>query len=179
MTIPLRSADIPSEASAQHGCHKNLQKFLDYRLGKYVTVGRLAAFAAMGMALSGCGTITQGPTQSIAFTSNPPGAECHLWENTNWHIATLTTPMTITVRKTKYDLEVVCSKQGYKDGTVTLISGYGLGVFGNAIIGGATGWAIDSATGSDNKYPSVANVTLMPITAGSTASVATLNPSEK
>src|ERR1700760_1470956 len=91
------------------------------------------------MFLAGCGTITEGPTQSIAFTSNPQGAECDLWENATWHIATLTTPATITVRKTKYDIEVTCSKDGFKNGTTTLVSGYGIGVFGNAIIGGAMG----------------------------------------
>jgi hypothetical protein len=129
---------------------------------------QFTAFAALCIALSGCGTITQGPTQTIAFTSNPPGAECELWQNGKWRIATLTTPATITVRKTKYDIEMTCRKDGYNEGTTTLISGYGLGVFGNAIIGGYVGWGIDSATGSDNKYPSVAGVSLTPMAPAAT-----------
>lgn len=128
-----------------------------------MTLQRFAVFAALGALLSGCGTITQGPTQNITFTSNPAGAECHLWENGSWHIASFTTPASVNVRKTKYDIEMTCKKDGYSDGTTTLISSYGLGVFGNIILGGAYGWAIVSATGSDNKYPSTASVNLTPI----------------
>jgi hypothetical protein len=146
--------------------------------GFHVRLQQFATLAALCALLCGCGTITQGPTQAITFISNPPGAECELWQNGKWRIATLTTPATITVRKTKYDIEMACQKDGYKDGTTTLISGYGLGVFGNAIIGGYVGWGIDSATGSDNKYPSIGTVSLTPLAPARSASLAAVIPPE-
>lgn len=132
-------------------------------LGFRMTLRQLSIAAGICAILSGCGTITQGPTQTITFLSDPSGADCELWQNGRWRVATLTTPASITVRKTKYDMEMTCRKEGYQEGTTTLVSGYGLGTFGNFIIGGATGWAIDSATGSDNKYPSTAVVSLKPL----------------
>jgi len=37
--------------------------------------------------------------------------------------------------------------------------------FGNIVLGGGIGWAIDSASGADNKYDGVVNVTLVPASA--------------
>ena len=37
--------------------------------------------------------------------------------------------------------------------------------FGNIILGGGIGWAIDSASGADNKYTSPVNVSMVPVTA--------------
>ncbi|MFN4088863.1 MAG: hypothetical protein ACK4QW_07435 [Alphaproteobacteria bacterium] len=36
---------------------------------------------------------------------------------------------------------------------------------GNIILGGGIGWAIDSASGADNKYTSPVNMTLVPLSA--------------
>lgn len=35
--------------------------------------------------------------------------------------------------------------------------------FGNIVLGGGIGWAIDSASGADNKYTSPVNITLVPV----------------
>ncbi len=122
----------------------------------------LAAVAAMGGALAGCGTITQGTSQDIAITSNPSGAHCDLTRKGE-HVATLDkTPGSVKVDKTKNDILLTCSMTGYQDASVNLESGYGIGTFGNIILGGGIGWAIDSATGADNKYPSSANVQFVP-----------------
>jgi hypothetical protein len=34
--------------------------------------------------------------------------------------------------------------------------------FGNIVVGGGIGWAIDSSTGSDNKYTSPVNISMVP-----------------
>jgi hypothetical protein len=76
----------------------------------------------------------------------------------------------VKVDKTKNDILLTCSMTGYQDASANLESGYGVGTFGNIILGGGIGWAIDSATGADNKYPSTANVQFIP--AGQTAPAA-------
>jgi hypothetical protein len=120
-----------------------------------------ATAVLMAVGLSGCGTITQGTSQDIAITSNPTGGHCDLNRNGE-HLATLySTPGRVHVDKTKYDIAVTCTKPGYQPASINLESGYGIGTFGNIILGGAIGWGIDSATGADNKYPSAANVQLI------------------
>jgi hypothetical protein len=133
-----------------------------------------AACAALCVALSGCGSITQGIHQDITFTSTPPGAQCELTKRGE-HVATLMTPATITVRKSKDDMLVTCKRDGYQDASAPLVSGYGVGTFGNIILGGGIGWAIDSSTGADNKYPSSADVTMVPV-GGPAAKPTTLAP---
>ena len=68
------------------------------------------------------------------------GGHCDLNRNGE-HLATLySTPGTVHVDKTKYDIAVTCTKPGYQPASVNLESGYGVGVFGNIILGGAVGW---------------------------------------
>jgi hypothetical protein len=132
-----------------------------------------ATAAVIAISLSGCGTITQGTTQNITITSSPSGGHCDL-NRDGGHLATLySTPGRVHVDKTKYDIAVICTKPGYQTASVNLESGYGIGTFGNAILGGAIGWGIDSATGADNKYPSTANVQFIPLEGDAAALAAT------
>jgi len=139
----------------------------------------VAAMAALGALLSACGTITQGTSQNITITSTPPGGHCDLTRKGE-HVATLDrTPGTVKVDKTKNDILLTCQMAGYQDATVNLESGYGAGTFGNIILGGGIGWAVDSATGADNKYPSTANVQFVPAGAAPIpAAVAPVTPAK-
>jgi hypothetical protein len=135
-------------------------------------ISAATAAALMGISLSGCGTITQGTSQDIAIVSSPSGSRCDLNRHGE-HLATLySTPGQVHVDKTKYDIAVTCTKPGYQAASVNLESGYGIGTFGNIILGGAVGWGIDSATGADNKYPSAANVRLIPLQGDAAAQIA-------
>lgn len=126
-------------------------------------IGAVTAAALAAIGLSGCGTITQGTSQDIAVTSSPSGGHCDL-NRDGEHVATLySTPGRVHVDKTKYDIALTCTKPGYQTASVNLESGYGIGTFGNIILGGAIGWGIDSATGADNKYPSAVNVQFIPL----------------
>ncbi len=69
----------------------------------------------------------------------------------------------VKVDKTKHNMLLTCTLSGYQDASANLESGYGAGTFGNIILGGGIGWAIDSASGADNKYPSSANVQFVPL----------------
>jgi hypothetical protein len=122
-----------------------------------------AAFAVGATSLGGCASITEGTHQAITVNTNPPGASCVL-NRKEGQIATIaSTPGDVIIRKTKYDITVVCDKPGYQQATFMDHSGVEGMTFGNAILGGGIGWAIDSSTGSDNKYDSPVNVTLVPV----------------
>jgi hypothetical protein len=135
------------------------------------------AVVIVASCLTGCGTITQGTSQNITVTSVPPGGHCDLTRKGE-HVATLdATPGVVKVDKTKNDILLTCKLAGYQDASVNLESGYGAGTFGNIILGGGIGWAIDSATGADNKYPSTANVQFVPV--GATPVPAAAAPAAK
>jgi len=72
------------------------------------------------------------------------------------------TPGTLLVKKTKYDITIACDRPGFDQATFLNHSAVAGATFGNIILGGGIGWAIDSASGADNKYESPANLTLVP-----------------
>ncbi len=78
----------------------------------------------------------------------------------------LKAPGSTLVNKTKHDIWIVCVKQGYQQATYLNHSGIAPGTFGNIVAGGGIGWAIDSASGADNKYDSPVNLSLVPAPPG-------------
>jgi hypothetical protein len=72
------------------------------------------------------------------------------------------TPGVAFVQKTKYDIMVVCDREGFEQATYRNHSGAAGATFGNIILGGGIGSAIDSASGSDNKYDGPVNLTMVP-----------------
>ena len=118
----------------------------------------------LGVALmsGACSSIIEGTSQEIMVNTNPNGAKC-VFNREGGVIGTIdTTPAALTVKKTKDDITVVCSKEGYQDASYLNHSGAAGATFGNIILGGGIGWAIDSASGADNKYDTPINITLVP-----------------
>ena len=116
--------------------------------------------------LSACASIVEGTSQNILVNTNPPGAECGLYRK-GLRIATVaSTPGSALVNKTKNDIWIVCGKAGYQQATYFNHSGIAGGTFGNIVLGGGVGWAIDSASGADNKYDGTVNMSLIPQMAG-------------
>ncbi|MGH6872715.1 MAG: hypothetical protein ACREHE_14530 [Rhizomicrobium sp.] len=112
----------------------------------------LAALALAGVALSGCATVIQGTTQSVSVnTASVEGAQCTLTSSEGtWYV---TTPGSVTVHKTKNDLDAVCKKDGYQDATATIPSKFGATTLGNVILGGGVGIIVDAASGANYSYP--------------------------
>src|SRR5215475_14361361 len=125
---------------------------------------RFARIFALGCALSGCASVIEGTSQIVTVNTNPAGASCTLNRKPEGVIGEINnTPAGVTVRKTKYDITVKCHKAGYQEATYLNESGNAGATFGNIVAGGGIGWAVDSASGSDNKYESSVNLTLVPI----------------
>lgn len=114
--------------------------------------------------LAACSTIIDGDSETLTFNSSPSGAHCKLNRN-NETVGEVITPGQVTVRKSKDDIDVICTKDGYENSSAHLKSDIAAATFGNAILGGLGGWAIDSARGSDNKYQETNYITLTARTA--------------
>lgn len=126
---------------------------------------------AMGLLSTACASVIDGTSQEITFYSNPPEAECAL-ERAGKPLSRVVTPGTVTVKKTKHGIKVVCAKEGYHDAHAFLDSKIQDATWGNIILGGGIGWAIDSASGADNKYDKSLTVTLVPLQEAANSGVA-------
>jgi hypothetical protein len=126
--------------------------------------------------LGACSSIVEGTSQEIVINTTPAGASCALNRKDTVIARVAPTPGAATIKKTKYDITVLCEKDGYQQATFLDKSGVAGATFGNIILGGGVGWAIDSASGADNKYDSPVNITLVPVGAAAPAAAPTPPP---
>jgi hypothetical protein len=111
--------------------------------------------------LSGCASIFEGTTQQISVNTNPAGARCTFWKNGALVADVASTPGTVTIRKSKDDLFIVCDKPGYASATYVNKSGLAMATFANILTAGLA-WAVDSSRGADNKYQGSVTMALTP-----------------
>lgn len=132
----------------------------------------IAALAAAAIPLTACASIIEGTSQIITVNTNPAGAVCTLNRNPEGTIGQINpTPAGVTIKKTKYDITIKCNKPGYQEATYLNHSAAAGATAGNLILGGGIGWAIDSASGADNKYDTPVNITLVPVAGAAPAPV--------
>jgi hypothetical protein len=124
--------------------------------------GAAFAVAITAVYVSGCASIVSGTSQEIKVVTNPPGANCAFEREGSVIARVEQTPGGVTIKKTKHDITLKCNKDGYQETTYLNHSGADGSTFGNMVLGGGIGWAIDSASGADNKYDGVVNLTLTP-----------------
>jgi hypothetical protein len=148
---------------------------------------KVLALACMGVALSGCATLIKGTTQSISVATMPvTGAQCKLQSSEGvWYV---TTPGSVTVHKTKNNLDVSCTKEGFADATQSVAPHFNGATMGNVLAGGLIGMGVDAASGANYTYPDEIDVPMAPATpatatsapaapAGAPAPAATAAPS--
>lgn len=123
----------------------------------------LAALLAAS-ALGACSSVIEGTSQEIFVSTNPDSANCNFIREGKSIARVATTPGSVTIKKTKHDMVIECEKDGFHKSVYHNKSGAAAATFGNIILGGGIGWAIDSASGADNKYTSPVNITLVPKT---------------
>jgi hypothetical protein len=133
-------------------------------------IGTATAVTVAAFYLSGCASVIEGTSQEILVNTNPAGANCEFVREGNVIARVTQTPGGATIKKTKYDITLKCNKEGFQEASYLNHSGAAGATFGNIVLGGGIGWAIDSASGADNKYDGVVNVTLVPVNAVTAAS---------
>ena len=136
-----------------------------------------AAGGMMALGLSGCATITQGTSDPFALTTTPvSGAKCELKNGVGtWYI---TTPGTVEVHKSKTDLVIDCSHDGFKPAHEVVASKFEGMTAGNLILGGAIGIGVDAASGAMNHYPKSVDIEMEPLEAAAATTPAPTPPAE-
>jgi hypothetical protein len=125
---------------------------------------RVALLLALGWLVSGCASITSGTSQSVMVTTAPAtAATCTLVNDKGtWHIAQ--NPGSTSISKAYGDLAVTCTGNKGERGATTVSSSTGGAVFGNILIGGVIGAAVDMGSGAAYNYPSQIVVPMSPPT---------------
>jgi hypothetical protein len=126
------------------------------------------AAAAIASSLAGCATVFEGTSQEITINSNPPGATCVFQRQGKEVGRVVNTPGTANIRKSKYDIDIICTKRGYQQATYLNHSGTTATIAANVaadlILTVGLSSIVDSSTGADNKYDSAVNISLLPLT---------------
>ncbi len=110
--------------------------------------------------LGGCSSIIEGTSQEIVINTTPEGAKCQLKREGIVIASVEETPGGVTIKKTKHDILIECTKKRYEKATYMNKSEAAGATVGNVLAGGLIGWGIDSASGADNKYTSPVNISL-------------------
>lgn len=137
--------------------------------------GSVAALLAVGVSLSGCASVIEGSSESIAIATPPTsGANCVLTSKEgNWPVVT---PGVVKVERSKEDIVIRCAKPGWQDATQIIPSNFEGWTVGNLLIGGVIGVGIDAATGAINEYPHTFNVAMIPAAGNAPAAEAATTP---
>lgn len=77
-----------------------------------------------------------------------------------WYV---TSPGSVTVHKTKNDLVVTCTKDGFQNATVTIPARFNGVTAGNILLGGLIGIGVDAASGANYGYAETTDIPLLPI----------------
>jgi len=121
----------------------------------------LVAVMMLGALSTGCATITTGQNQSLSVETKHKGtavagAACKLANDKGtWFV---TTPGSVTVNRAYGDLAVNCTHDKFPAGIMTVKSSTKAMAFGNILVGGVIGAAVDVGTGSAYDYPPLLSV---------------------
>lgn len=103
--------------------------------------------------LAGCASIVEGTDQQISIQSRPSKAACNLMRDGSQLAYVDATPETVKVDKSQHDITVTCFKDGWDDGVGILTADFESMSFGNILIGGVIGAAVDAGSGAMHHYP--------------------------
>lgn len=117
--------------------------------------------------LPGCATLVNGTNQTVTVSTTPPGASCTLDRMGERVGAIGSTPGSLRIDKSKHDLSVTCSKEGYQTASTTQSASFNGATFGNLIAGGIIGIVVDASSGANFSYPPDIRMDLPPLAARS------------
>lgn len=135
-------------------------------------ISRAVAATLLACGTCGCASVVSGTSQTLTLDTVPAGADCSLMRKGLVIGRVNPTPGAVLVQRTRDDITVTCTRDGYQTGTFVNKSGLEAVTFGNIILGGLIGVAIDSASGANNKYDATMRITLIPGEPGTEQSVA-------
>ena len=122
---------------------------------------RMLALGAIAPLFTGCASIVSGQNQSLSvetLQAGKPlsGANCKLDNDKGaWYV---TTPGSVTVRRSGEALNLRCEKVGAEPGVAAVQSATKAMAFGNILFGGFIGAAVDVSSGAAYDYPVLVQV---------------------
>jgi hypothetical protein len=113
------------------------------------------------LSVGGCASITGSKTQPISITAvceaeQVQGASCTITNDKG--VAYVFTPGTAMVSKSTADLSVTCTKDKVSSNATIVKSSNNVNIWGNILLGGPIGAAVDAGTGAGFDYPPTVNV---------------------
>ena len=118
-------------------------------------IGKSAALALL-IAATGCASIVSGTSQivsveALSLAGPVTGASCKLENDKGVYY--VTTPGTVTVRRSYNDMNVKCEKADHPVGLAKIKSSTKAMMAGNILFGGFIGAGVDAASGAAYDYP--------------------------
>jgi hypothetical protein len=114
--------------------------------------------------LSACASVTGTTGQSVSVQTRLQNgkelkdAACDLTNSKGvWYV---TTPGSVSIRRSNDDMQVTCKKEGYDSGRASVVSDTKGSMFGNIILGGGIGAIVDHSNGSAYEYPTLIQVVM-------------------
>lgn len=126
-------------------------------------VAASAMLVALGLSAGGCATIIEGTDQPVGLITTPPGAVCNLTREGKVIAQIAPTPGQVVVEKSKHDILIECTKEGYQRAQVIAKSTFTGTTFGNILAGGVIGVVVDASSGANNEYPESINIQMTPL----------------
>ncbi|WP_152551660.1 PEGA domain-containing protein [Polycyclovorans algicola] len=117
---------------------------------------KMVSAVASVLLLNGCATIVTGSTQDITILSEPSGATV-----TRNGASYGVTPLTLNLKR-KESPSFVLRRQGFEDTILHPGKGSNGWVWGNILVGGLIGLAVDMGTGSLSKFDQDTYVVRLP-----------------
>ena len=122
----------------------------------------VAGATMLGLLSGACSTIVEGTDQPVTIITQPAGAICTL-ERGGTSVAVVNpTPGTVQIDKSQDNIAILCSREEHQDSHAVLSSTFQSTTFGNILLGGFIGVAIDASSGAMNKYPDSITIVLVP-----------------
>ena len=121
---------------------------------------RFAVLALVAL-LPACATVVEGTSDTVTLSTTPAGATCTVDRDGERVGAVSATPASLRLSKSRHDLNVTCTKEGYQPATATASSRFTGATLGNVLVGGVIGVVVDAASGANNRYPSDVRIDLV------------------
>ena len=122
-----------------------------------------ALSALLGLQLGACATVFEGTTQPVTVnTGTVADVDCTL-TSPAFGSLTMKAPGVVTIEKSKHNINVNCTKEGYEPGQAVIVSHFAAAAAANILFGVSgivVGGIVDAASGAGNKYDSQVSVTM-------------------
>lgn len=123
---------------------------------------RAGSMAVTVVLAPGCATITTNSRQSLTVTTEPPGAVCKVTRGAATLGVVNPTPGKLDIEKGSGGISIACGKEGYLPASAEAAAQFQGMTFGNVLLGGLVGVAVDAASGAMYFYPESVRVVLVP-----------------